>query len=161
MLKKYVSVGLLLGTIILIGCSANEKTETQAKVIEESAEMLVKAKEQKRLSSNNGISIKTEKEQYKTTDNEITVHFQNEAQNEVLYGERFYLERNINGTWYSYPFKEDVAFIDIGYTLQPNEKKSKIYSLSSLKEKIVPGEYRVIQSFGATDVAALFEVIEE
>ncbi|WP_019240563.1 MULTISPECIES: immunoglobulin-like domain-containing protein [Bacillus] len=161
MLKKYFSLGFLLGTIILVVCSGNVKTETQSMVIEESEETLVKATEQELLSSNNGISIKTEKEQYKTTDNEITVNFQNESQDEFTYGEGFYLERNINGTWYSYPFKEDIAVIDTGYTLQLNEKKSKTCLLSSLKEKLVTGEYRVIQSFGATYVAAPFEVIKE
>lgn len=31
MLKKYIFMGILLGTIVLAGCSANEETEEQAK----------------------------------------------------------------------------------------------------------------------------------
>jgi len=144
---------LILVLLLLTGCQSNETT----KVLEEK---LIVAKNQEIPSSRDGITVKMEKEQYVTTDDEITVNFQNESDDELTYGSGFNLEQKVKGTWYYVLFKEGTSVTDIGYLLQPNETKSETYSLDSLKNMLSPGEYRFIQSFEATSLAAPFEVIK-
>ncbi|HZG71033.1 MAG TPA: immunoglobulin-like domain-containing protein, partial [Chondromyces sp.] len=107
------------------------------------------------------ITIETEKKQYTVNDTQITVHYQNHSDIEVSYGLHYSFEKNVNGTWYYVPFKEERGVPDITYTLHPDETKSETYPFNSLKEKLSPGEYRIIKNFGAISVAVPFKVIKK
>ncbi|WP_342541746.1 immunoglobulin-like domain-containing protein [Paenisporosarcina sp. FSL H8-0542] len=148
---------LLLISLLLSGCQSNETTNEKTKVPEEK---LVEAKYQEILSFRNNITVKMEKEEYLTTDNQITLNFQNKSDEELIYGAGFTIEQKVDGKWYYVLFKEGTTIPDIGYILKPHETKSETYSLESLKNKLSPGKYRLIQRFGATSLAAPFEVIK-
>lgn len=117
-----------------------------------------------------GITIKFEKEKYKTNVTEAKLVLHNDCEKTFLYGERYLLEKNVNGTWYEVPLQEGMAFTDIGYYLDPHQTKFEMISLNIFEEKLSPGHYRITKDFSDTKkeyspenqklIAASFELIE-
>lgn len=84
----------------------------------------------------------------RTSENEITVMIKNESDFELTYGGPFALEKNLNGTWYSLPFKMNV-FGSRSYSLRPHESSAQTVSLDPyLENDLPPGKYRLVKFFG-------------
>jgi hypothetical protein len=105
-----------------------------------------KAEHQDLPNSKNGITMKMEKEQYLTTDKELSATFQNNSDIVFSYGRHFSIEKKVDNTWYSIPFTTDL-FGDIGLQLNPHEITQEKISLIRLKDALSPGEYRLLKSF--------------
>ena len=151
-MRKYsfFIVGLLLVILLLSGCQSKAEQSVER----------VKAPQQEVASSHDGLSMQTEKQQYKTTDSKITLLIKNESMEDVFFGAAFSVEKNIDGVWYTVPFKEDIAFIEIAYILPPGKEMTETKSMELLQEKLEPGTYRLLQGFGQLTLAAPFEVVE-
>ncbi|OZI10267.1 hypothetical protein CEW92_17945 [Bacillaceae bacterium SAS-127] len=136
MLKKYplIAFGFAILLLFFTGCKAGDS------YLKDEAPI------QKRSSSNSGIKLSTEKEVYKTSDNEITVNIQNESDTEFNYDKYFAIEKKVNGVWYSVPFKDE-AFEDIGIVLRPKTSTSQTFSLDRLKNSLSSGTYRLVKNF--------------
>lgn len=166
MRKKYmILLCLLIATLSLMtACQLNEEQLTEEASI------------QNLFSSKNGITLETEKEKYKTLDNEITVNIQNENGIPFSFGEEFSIQKNIDGTWYVVPFKEGMdMFYLVGTRLKPKSSTTQTILLNRLENNLSPGEYRLVKNFsdpsdyfldgrdrefGGVTLAAPFEVID-
>lgn len=151
-MKKYMLCFVCL-LLLLTACQQSDQQSAESP-------QLIEANEQKIPSSKDNLTISTKKEQYNTTDQTITVLFQNNSDKEFTYGAAFSLEKNIDGTWYSLPFKEGTAFIEIAYILPAHKTTSETYSLALLKDKLSAGHYRIVQQFGSMKLAAPFEMVD-
>lgn len=98
--------------------------------------------------SANGITFTTEKEKYTTEDKEIIVNIQNENETHFTYEQQFSIEKNISGTWYELPFKEGMdIFEETIYSVKSKSSTAQIVSLDRLKDKPLPGKYRIVKTF--------------
>ncbi|HZG71586.1 MAG TPA: immunoglobulin-like domain-containing protein [Chondromyces sp.] len=159
---------LLCLSLLLMACESSEPQSAEKN--EEPTEGLIEAAEQEITSSQNGIVIKTEKEEYKVTDNVINVHIENESNAEFVYGEYFSIQKNINGVWHDVSF-DDEPFQDVGILLRSNESNVQGLNLERLESSLSPGKYRVVKRFNKTSdnptntkgtvLAAPFKVIKE
>lgn len=130
-----------------------------------------KSKNQEDISSSaEGITVQLEKEQYTTKDTETQLTLHNDSEITFLYGQEYLLEKNVNGTWYEIPLKEEMAFTSEGYNLAPGQRVSETISLDIFSEELSPGRYRIIKVFSDNEkeynlenqilIAASFELIE-
>jgi hypothetical protein len=121
-------------------------------------------------SEKNGIRFGLEQNQYLTTNLEvITAIIENTTEHEFTFGSYFIIEQNIDGIWYTVPFRKDIGFDDIGLTLKSKESNKETISLTLLEKSFSPGEYRLIKYFidsnkpyseeNKITLAAPFEVI--
>ncbi|OCA92573.1 immunoglobulin-like domain-containing protein [Pseudobacillus wudalianchiensis] len=156
-MKKFYMF-IIFSTAVFLVLAACQQNKSQTK--ENSEIKLVKTEVQDMQSSRDGITVSMEKEKYKTTDNTITLNIQNNSGTELNYSSGFSLEKKINSTWFYVPIKEGRGVDDMGHRLPAKKTKSETYSLDSLRDKLSPGKYRLIQNFGATYLAAPFEVVE-
>ena len=143
-MKRKLMAILVLSAMCLLftACQSNEdKEKNQIHNI-----MLEKAEHQELQNSQNGITLVMEKKQYLTTDKELTATIQNDSDIEISYGRHFSIQKKIDNTWYSVPFKTDL-FEDIGLRLSPHEITQETFSLVRLKDALSPGEYRLLKSF--------------
>lgn len=62
----------------------------------------------------------------------------------ATFGEPSYLQVRSGGTWKDVPFKEDVAWIEIAYILNPGEAREVSLSLN-LFSTLKPGVYRLVK----------------
>lgn len=98
-----------------------------------------------------GISI----ELVRQSAQEVTVALTNSGQEEWTYGEHFYLDVLLDGTWYAAPpIPGSWGFNDIGLILPAGETREKSYDLTMYGE-LPAGRYRLVTSGGP---AAEFDV---
>lgn len=77
------------------------------------------------------------------TKESLTVEFSNHDNDYWIYGESFSIHVFIDNEWYVVP--SEMAFIMIGYNLNPNETITKTYDISSYG--VLPsGTYRLVAS---------------
>lgn len=135
---------LLLTVFFLTACQLNEGNTT-ATADEKRTE---KAPIQRILQSQSGVILKIEKKRYKTSEKEIMFTILNESEFELTHGEPFAIEKNINGVWYSVPFKTN-AFETGSTSLRPYESFAQTVSLDPyLENDLPPGKYRLVKFFG-------------
>lgn len=101
------------------------------------------------------ITMKTEKSTYKLGTKEIKVYITNNSKKEVYYGLQYEIERLENNNWVRVPFKEQVAFIEIAYIIEPGKIGEQVIALDNL-EQLTFGKYRVVKSGGT--LTAEFEL---
>lgn len=74
-------------------------------------------------------------------------------------------KKNQKGEWEKVPFRNDVAFVDIGIVFGADNKIFKqTFSLNderTYKEDLTPGEYRIIKDFSGTAIEFPFIITEE
>jgi len=89
---------------------------------------------------------------------DFTMH--NKGKKEVMFGAGDYeLDVLLNGVWYNIPMKP-MAFVAIGYTLNPNSHRYRRVNLSYFDYPFAPGKYRVIQEFDGCIYFGDFELGE-
>lgn len=75
---------------------------------------------------------------------EITVLITNNSGKEFSYGEYFSVQKQIDGQWYTMPFRADnIGFQDIAHILPNGESTSETYNLD-LYGTMEPGVYRLV-----------------
>ena len=67
------------------------------------------------------------------------------------FGAPYELETQIDDVWYTYPPKEEMAFIMILYTLEPYGMAEEPISLYNFFGTLEPGTYRVVKSFSSEE----------
>lgn len=102
-----------------------------------------------------GITMKTEKSTYELSTKEVKVYITNNSEKEAYYGLQYEIERSENNNWAKVPFKEEPAFIEIAYIIEPGKIGEQVITLDNL-EQLIPGKYRVVKSGGK--LAAEFEL---
>ncbi|SMP59232.1 immunoglobulin-like domain-containing protein [Anoxynatronum buryatiense] len=77
----------------------------------------------------------------------LTVVFENNSDNHVIYGEYFSLEEKSNNKWYQVPvtIDGDYGFNDIGYNLTSGENEEFIVDWEWLYGSLHAGEYRIVK----------------
>ncbi|MGP4079215.1 immunoglobulin-like domain-containing protein [Pseudalkalibacillus sp. R45] len=136
--KKVLSTILITGLILITGCQLNEhrvqsegsdksnldnstdKTDIEMKIIDGNNELPVEAVEL-----------------------EITNH----GENEYTYGSQYTVEKYVDQSWSEIPFKDNVGFNMILYTLKPNNTNQQTIYLKLLDHQLDKGKYRIKKDF--------------
>lgn len=77
----------------------------------------------------------------------LTVKFNNNSQNQCIYGEHYSLEQKIDSHWYQVPvvIKGEYGFNDIGYELTPGNERELAVDWKWLYGSLEKGEYRIVK----------------
>lgn len=77
----------------------------------------------------------------------LTVEFENDSDQQVIYGEDFLLETNVEDSWYQVPviIEDEYGFDAIGYELSPGETDSLEIDWEWLYGSLESGEYRIMK----------------
>ncbi|NLC06646.1 MAG: copper amine oxidase N-terminal domain-containing protein [Syntrophomonadaceae bacterium] len=77
----------------------------------------------------------------------LTVEFKNNSSSQCIYGEHYWLEKKINGSWYQVPVIIDgnYGFNDIGYNLAAGAKGEWAVDWNWLYGSLDTGEYRLVK----------------
>lgn len=76
-----------------------------------------------------------------------TLVITNLSDNEYIFGAPYALEIERDGAWFVYPPKEELAWIDIAYILEPGGSNEETISIKSLYGTLESGTYRVAKTF--------------
>ena len=77
--------------------------------------------------------------------NKVTVEYNNNSDKEYLYGDYYYLQKNINGEWYQIPVAfSNYAFNDIAHILNPGGNAKFTCDLTMYGE-LEAGHYRIVK----------------
>lgn len=139
--KKFYYIALLFLT--LVGCQNPEDDLTE------------KAEFQEMPSEKDGFELSAEKDVYTISDDEITIIASNEGGSKVKSNHAVFLEKNVDGEWYEFPYKEP-AFSEVLRYLPPGESYTFDIQVAELEYELTPGEYRAVHE----GLAAPFEVVE-
>jgi hypothetical protein len=160
-MKKYLFIFacMAIGSIFFIGCSnTNNNTssavtasipmettlkETVLSKVDESTDW--KPTAYKTVNNFNGITMSVEKETLSA--NGLTLIFKNNSDKVCMYGDKFVLEKKINGLWHEVPItiKGDYGFKDIGYQVTSGQEKEWKVDWKWLYGSLNTGEYRIVK----------------
>ena len=91
-----------------------------------------------------GVTMNVKKETI--SGNGLTIKIQNKSNKLCEYGEKFWLEKKINGKWYQVPvIKDNYAFTDIGYDVVSGHESEWNVDWNWLLGSLDSGEYRIIK----------------
>ena len=132
-MKKLLSLSLisLLG-LILIGCK-NINADDNNSITEEESEYVITDD----LVSLELIDI--------LSNTRATFVLINHTDDYYIYGERFLIEYEKDGTWYSIPPKNPLIFISIGYILEPKKYINRTYDWTPYYD-LEASKYRLVTS---------------
>lgn len=81
-----------------------------------------------------------------TSSTGLTVLIENNSSSQCIYGEYFWLEKKINGSWYQVPVViDDYGFHDIGYDLASGDDGEWAVDWEWLYGSLDTGEYRIVK----------------
>ena len=72
----------------------------------------------------------------------VTATFTNNSGTEWFFGEYFVLQVLLGDVWYDIPPEDDVAFLDVAYTLQPGDVQEQEYNIAPFGD-LPAGTYRI------------------
>jgi len=144
-MKKFSSFFLCLTVLFLLLTACSQTTDKK---------LTDKSSEQNFPSSKDGVTLMTEKEQYTTSADTITVMIENNSSNEFTTGTHLFLEKKVDGIWYEFPYKVN-EFTEAAMVHVPGETSAMALSVDELKYELNPGEYRATVG----GLAAPFEVV--
>ncbi|WP_216827470.1 immunoglobulin-like domain-containing protein [Alkalihalobacterium elongatum] len=134
---KIMQILSLVLLLILVGChtqptSLVEESEYEANIfnIIEDKELSIEM---------NGLVNKNK--------NQVILEIKNLGTIPIGFGEYYQIEKHQGEAWYRVPFVENIAFVDIGYLIDPGKTEKMIISLKDLKHALTEGEYRIIKEF--------------
>jgi|GEM_PF-921722 hypothetical protein len=102
---------------------------------------------EKRDNEHDGIEIKPENDQYGRRTTEIKFRIENNGSEEIAFGTDYAVETRSDGRWLPVPFKDSVAFPDIGIMLGAGDYYELTISSNQLKSTWKEGRYRLVKSF--------------
>lgn len=93
----------------------------------------------------NGITMNIKKETLSYGG--VILIFENNTNDDFIYGEHFIIEKKIDGKWYEVPVTIDgnYGFNDIGYELSPGEKKELELDWKWLYGELKAFKYRIVK----------------
>ncbi len=103
----------------------------------------------KELDELEGVWIETEYETYEVGTTSVRVKWYNTLPDSMLFGEMFYLEENVNGSWDRVSKVTDInyGFNAVGLILNPNDSRWHNYNLICYTDGLALGEYRISATF--------------
>ncbi|MBI9011470.1 MAG: hypothetical protein JEZ08_04510 [Clostridiales bacterium] len=152
-MKSYKIVLIVLLTLLIIPISIivvntwSENTETvEVAITESETEIIFSADESKALT---GIELITEFEVYTQDTKEVKVKWLSTLNDEIMYGNHFSLEKQVEDQWVIVRKKTDemVAFTCIGYILGYGDEKWQTFRTSVYAETLEIGQYRIATDF--------------
>jgi hypothetical protein len=99
-----------------------------------------------------GVWIETEYESYESGITDVRVKWYNSLNDDMMFGEFYILEENVNGTWEKVSKETDInyGFNAIGYGLVSNDARWHTYHLLPYTDGLSSGEYRISATFMRT-----------
>ena len=145
-MKKLISV-LLCALLLfsLVGCDKDLRLFSNEKIPAYTKELtLDKASLYLHNQNSDFEDMKIELVSAVWNDNEITLNisFKNNTSYEVMYGEGYDIEREVNGKWESCVALDDLTFNALGYLLKAGEQKEKSYNITNSFYIHENGRYR-------------------
>lgn len=108
------------------------------------------------------LEMVTDQTEYPSSTKEIAFEIKNEGPATVNFGTPYYVEKREQGTWYEIPFKDNVAFTEIGLMLAAGEGYQGKINLTDLDYSLTTGDYRMIKRFHSNEkeifLAVVFQV---
>ncbi|MFS0671674.1 immunoglobulin-like domain-containing protein [Ornithinibacillus sp. 179-J 7C1 HS] len=94
------------------------------------------------------IEITTDTGEYLlSTTEEIILSLENNGTTDINFGTYHYLEKFVGNRWQPIPYKDDIAFPDIGLVLHQGGVEEQELSIDSIDEKLTAGTYRIVKAF--------------
>ena len=91
-----------------------------------------------------GVNIQIVNAIWTAEENKLEVRWNNDTTYDVVYGESFDIEKQIDGEWKSCVTLDNLAFNDIGYELSAKSSQKQTYNLTDMFDISENGEYRFI-----------------
>ena len=134
MLKKLLSLILILSAIsmLLIGCNTSNTTQ-------------------------NNITMTTEKSTYSTDVEKIVCKLTNNTEEKLTYGQDYKLFKSENGNFTEVSPKND-GVEDIAYILEPNETDDVTYNVAYKYGNLEAGEYKISINVEKNEVTCQFTI---
>lgn len=108
------------------------------------------------------LEMLTEQTEYPSATKEMAFEIKNAGPATVNFGTPYYVEKREQGTWYGIPFKDNVAFTEIGLMLAAGEGYQGKINLTDLDYSLTTGDYRMIKRFHSNEkeifLAVVFQV---
>lgn len=95
------------------------------------------------------VEMKTEKPSYSSSQDEITLVVHNPGPASLSFGVAYTVEKREQDKWYEVPFKENIAFAEVGLVLKPGDTYQQKINVKAFAYPFTKGEYRVIKRFYA------------
>ncbi|WP_050180563.1 immunoglobulin-like domain-containing protein [Domibacillus robiginosus] len=152
--RPFITFCFIAILLFLTGCQSDNSQAHKDLETDSDSYLTEEAAVQEVPSSENGISITTEKAQYPQSVETIIIKIQNDSNEEFMTGTQVFLEKNIEGTWYEVPMKAEF-FTEEGIIHPPGESSIGL-DINDLKYALTPGQYRAT----VERLAAPFEVVE-
>lgn len=97
----------------------------------------------------NGVTMTTNQAVYPSGTTSITITILNSTSNSISYGQDFQLLKHEGSKWKEYQPKEEIIWDMMGYGNSPGKSNSMVLHMNSVtNEKLIPGEYKIIKSYG-------------
>lgn len=93
----------------------------------------------------NFIKLSVKETDITTNTEKITLVFENLSSKEFYFGEQPFLEIKYNDEWVVLPYKADIGWNDIAYSIDNNDITEYMFVFSHFYEKLPQGEYRIIK----------------
>ena len=142
-MKKILAM-LLCAVMLLTACQTATENQSETQILDESQPENDNKKADMQISYATAISIQslaiTEANGKVTLD----VLWKNDTDYEVIYGEMFWVERNVDGKWTVCEQGESNAFHSIGIVLEPRSEHTKKYNVSNYYDVSELGDYRLM-----------------
>ena len=130
-MKRKISIVIMLiilsFTVISCGAKEYELTLTKNTQIENADDIVMTIKDK--------------------SDKELDLVIENKTDDEYVYGYVFELEVEKDEDWYRVPFKDNVAFIEIGIILKPKSNNNENIKLDTCFGELKKGKYRIVKEF--------------
>lgn len=166
-MNRKISLGIMIITsAIFIACEAKTTNESPSTIMPTSVPEITPEimqettinNESDKLNSDNltkkvdelkGVWIETEYETYKTGVTKVRVKWFNLLLDNMMFGQPFVLEENVNGIWKKVNKKNDInyGFTTEGLILYSNDTRWHTYDLICYTDGLTSGEYRISTNF--------------
>lgn len=113
------------------------------------------------LNTLSGVTMEIEKASYPTDVEVITVAITNKTVEELFYGIAFNVEYLDGNDWVVFPFKEEMAWIEIALLLESGATNTEEIDMTLLQNNFEPGTYRIIKDIAGKTLTAEFKIETE
>ncbi len=142
-MKKLLAM-LLCAVMLLTACQTANENQSESQGLDASQTENDDKNTDMQISFATAISIQSKgitEDNGKVT---LEVLWKNETDYEVVYGEAFWVRRNVDGKWVTCEDGEENAFNGIGIVLEPKSEHKKKYNVSNYYDVSKPGDYRLM-----------------
>ncbi|MFC0472156.1 immunoglobulin-like domain-containing protein [Halalkalibacter kiskunsagensis] len=142
MKSKFRLTSLCIFTLIMIGCQSQTMELIELSNYEKNLPSFIENEDLV-------LEMKSAKETYPPTVDEISFKLSNFGPHDVGFVEYYQLEKRINESWYKVPFSEDASsiYIEIDNMLKEKTASEITLKVEDLEYQLTEGEYRMIKEF--------------